>query len=303
MPCYHPILATRLKYKNGSYSAPIFGLIDRRTFPSSIKFEEIALPCGKCIGCRLERSRQWAMRCVQEASLHEENSFITLTYDDDHVPDDYSLRKRDWQLFMKRLRKEFTAKKIRFYACGEYGERTFRPHYHAILFGHQFKDRRIQTKQTESGIQSIYVSDTLSRLWPFGFSSSGDMTFESAAYVARYCLKKINGSEAESHYFGREPEFCLMSRMPGIGYEWFKMYQKSIYPNDRCFARGKPCKPPRYFDNCLKKVDEALFNLVKSERVPEYDPERFMTGDNSLKRLFDREKAVSLRQKKLSRGL
>ncbi len=300
MPCFHPIQAFQVVLKDGTKSRPFFSV---RLNELSVlgKVVPVPLPCGRCVGCRLERSRQWAMRCVQEASLHSENSFITLTYDDAHVPADYSLKKRHWQLFMKRLRKHFDGKKIRFFACGEYGENTFRPHYHAILFGHQFDDRKLITKETENGLKSIYISETLNKLWGKGFTASGNMTFESAAYVARYCLKKVNGPEAEWHYLGREPEFSLMSRMPGIGADWLKRYRKDVYPADICFARGKPCKPPKYYDDLLKKIDEELFELVKNERVPEYDPERYMTEDNSPSRLLDREKAILLRQKKHSR--
>lgn len=300
MPCYHPLQAFQVVYKDGTRSRPFF---DAQLSELSHlgRVVPCPLPCGRCIGCRLERSRQWAMRCVQEASLYRQNSFITLTYDEDHVPEDYSLRKRDWQLFMKRLRKAFPGKKIRFFACGEYGENTFRPHYHAILFNHQFDDRVVVTKETDSGIVNVWQSPTLNKIWAQGYTSAGDMTFESAAYVARYCLKKINGAEAEAHYFGREPEFSLMSRMPGIGADWLRKYRKDVYPNDVCFARGKPCKPPKFYDDQLKKIDEALYKFIKGERVPEYDPERYMSGDNSPQRLVDREKVVSVKTKKIYR--
>lgn len=302
MPCYHPIQAFQIIQPDGTKSRPFFAerVPDLSAFG---KVVPIPIPCGRCIGCRLERSRQWAMRCVQEASLYKQNSFITLTYNDETVPADYSLKKRDWQLFMKRLRKAYPEKKIRFFACGEYGEHTFRPHYHAILFNHQFDDRERITKETENGIVTLYQSPKLNEIWGKGYASSGDMTFESAAYVARYCLKKINGPEADAHYFGREPEFSLMSRMPGIGANWLKKFRKDVYPNDICFARGKPCKPPKYYDDQLKKIDEALFNLIKDARRPEYDPERYMAGDESLSRLLDREKAVKARQKKVNRGI
>ena len=297
MPCFNPLQGFQFIKKDGSKSRPFFGA-QLPELSALGKVVPVPIPCGRCIGCRLERSRQWAMRCVHEASLHKENSFITLTYDDQHVPKDFSLKKRDFQLFMKRLRKELGEKKIRYFAAGEYGENTFRPHYHAIIFGHQFKDRKNVTKETENGIKTISVSEKLNEIWGKGFASSGNMTFESAAYVARYCLKKINGPEAESHYFGREPEFSLMSRRPGIGANWLKKFKKDVYPNDICFARGKPCKPPKYYDEMLKKVDEELFKLIKANRVPEYDPDEYMTGDNSPERLFERAKVVKLKQKK-----
>ena len=302
MPCYHPIQAFQVIQKDGTRSRPFFAP-NVKELSMLGKVVPCPLPCGRCLGCRLERSRQWALRCVNEASMHKENSFITLTYDDDHVPSDYSLKKRDFQLFMKRLRKHFAGKKIRFFACGEYGEHTFRPHYHAILFGHQFTDRKIITKETENGVVNLYQSKTLNNLWQNGFASSGEMTFESAAYVARYCLKKINGPEADYHYLGREPEFSLMSRMPGIGADWLKYYRKDVYPNDICMARGVPSKPPRYYDEQLKKIDEELYKLVKADRYPDYDPETYAQGEDAPMRLYEREKAVKTRQKKVSRGI
>lgn len=222
--------------------------------------EVIQVPCGQCIGCRLERSRKWAMRCVMEASMHKENCFITLTYRDECLPRNGEGWKRDFVLFMKRLRKAYG--KVRFFHCGEYGELNGRPHHHSILFGFDFDDR---DRECVEGRQ-FFRSKKLSDLWPYGFSSVGDMTFESAAYVARYCMKKVNGPEAAAHYKGWPPEYITMSRRPGIAEAWYRKFAGDVYPLDRCFARGVPCKPPRYFDEKFKLQFPDEFAKLKAIR-------------------------------------
>lgn len=163
----------------------------------SSSYKPIRLPCGQCTFCRLEQSRQWAVRIMKEAKCHDQNSFLTLTYDDDHLPEHRSLNKKDLTLFFKRLRKSLSPKKIRYYAVGEYGDKTQRPHYHVILFGHDFSDDRKLYKQREN---PLYESKTLSDAWPLGFANFGDVTFESAAYCARYCLKKVNQKDVDYDY-------------------------------------------------------------------------------------------------------
>lgn len=185
MPCYKPLQAYR-RTDSKQLSFNKHGEYTNTAAPLSI-------PCGQCTGCRLERSKQWAIRCVHEASLYEDNCFITLTYNKENLPKDFSLNKRDFQLFMKRLRKKYAPKQIRFYHCGEYGEPTeynnhiARPHYHAIIFNHKFEDQ-ILWKQKRGN--ELYISKELEELWPQGFSTIGSVTQDSAGYVARYLLKK-----------------------------------------------------------------------------------------------------------------
>lgn len=156
----------------------------------------LTLPCGQCIECRLERSRQWGVRIMHEASLHDANSFVTLTYNDENLPHDGGLVYRHFQLFMHRLRKRVPSK-IRFFMCGEYGENFGRPHFHACIFGLDFVDKTLW--QVRNGVK-LYRSKKLESLWEFGYSSIGTVTFESAAYVARYIMKKVTGDAAETHY-------------------------------------------------------------------------------------------------------
>lgn len=215
---------------------------------------ELSLPCGQCVGCRLERSRQWAVRCLHETQMHESSSFVTLTYNDEHLPEYGCLRYRDFQLFMKRLRKVFP--EARFFMCGEYGERTGRPHYHACLFGVWFHDRKFW-KTSPSGFK-LYRSELMERLWPHGDADIGDMSFESAGYVARYCMKKVTGALADNHYrrfvpdtgevYWLVPEFARMSLKPGIGAKWFEKFRQEVINNDGVAIRGKICRPPRYYD-------------------------------------------------------
>lgn len=257
MACFFPLHGYRSRTKNesGKYSIvfnPRHGYIDQ---PQTV-------PCGQCSGCRLERSRQWAVRCVHEASLHDTNSFVTLTYDDDHLPNDGSLDLSHFQKFMKRLRKKFG--KLRYYHCGEYGDETNRPHYHSLLFGLDFADKKFW-KQTSNG-DNLYVSETLNNIWGKGFCPIGDVTFQSAAYVARYIMKKITGSAADEHYDGKLPEYTSMSRRPGIGTNWYEKYSSDVFPEDFVILNAKKFRPPKFYDKLLEKDDIKTFDKLKLQR-------------------------------------
>ena len=156
MPCYHPIKGFRSREVNpGTGRRPL-------VFNKKDGFEDlpVEIRCGQCVGCRLDRSREWAIRCVHEAALYDDNCFVTLTYNDENLPDPPSLVVRDCQLFMKKLRRRYEPKKIRFFLCGEYGEMNRRPHYHAILFNHDFEDKVLW--QNSSSGSPLYVSSYLS---------------------------------------------------------------------------------------------------------------------------------------------
>lgn len=200
---------------------------------------------------------------MHEASLHERNCFITLTYDDEHLPANRSLDVREFQLFMKRLRKAY-GPGVRFYHCGEYGEKLGRPHFHALLFNHDFDDR-VHFK-TVNG-HRYYVSRELAGIWGKGHCIVGDVTFESAAYVARYVMKKVTGEQAAEHYGGLKPEYTTMSRRPGIAAGWLDKFRSDVYPDDFVLVRGKKVKPPRFYDNLLDSEDPALFAQLKALRL------------------------------------
>lgn len=247
---------------------------------------ELTLRCGQCIGCRIERSRQWAVRIMHESQLYDVSSFVTLTYDDSHFFP--SLDYLDFQKFMRRLRKRVGP--ARFFMCGEYGERFQRPHFHAILFGVDFPDKAF-FKDLPSGGR-LYTSALLQELWPFGFSSIGDVTFESAAYVARYCVKKVTGSRAERHYervwehtgevVSVVPEFARMSLKPGIGFEWFRRFSSDVLVRDAVVVHGVPGKVPRYYDKLMQDMDSVDWDGIEYER---FQKALSVVADNSPARL------------------
>lgn len=265
----------------------------------------LTLPCGQCHGCRLERSRQWAMRCVHEASMHKRNCFITLTYEEEHLPERNRLHHKDFQDFMKRLRKQIAPNRVRFYMAGEYGDLNGRPHYHACLFGHDWDDK--QYFKTSPSKEKIYTSPTLEKLWPWGFTSTANVTFESAAYIARYCLKKVTGDLAEEHYkrydhlgeYQLVPEYNEMSLKPGIGATWLKKWEGDVYNFDHVIINGKECKPPKYYDKLFNATDPERFEELKFERV-----KQAMTHwmDNTDERLRVKEQVSIAKIKNLQRG-
>lgn len=214
----------------------------------------LKLPCGQCSGCRHDKAAEWAIRCGHEASTSPVSCFVTLTYEDEALPVDYSVKKRDLQLFMKRLRVS-VSDRVRFFACGEYGDTGGRPHYHALLFGVDFSDDR--KRWSKRGEHQTWKSDQLEALWPHGHSEIGSVTPHSAGYVARYCLKKFTGKKADDHYFRAspvdgatyrvEPEFALMSRRPGLGTEWFNRFSGDAFPSDFLIVDGKRRPVPGFY--------------------------------------------------------
>ena len=303
MPCFKPLKAY---YDSGQvvFAEPRFG-----------DYSEMSLPCGQCVGCRLERSRQWAIRCMHEAQLYKRNCFITLTYDEDHLPIDRSLDYRHFQLFMKKLRKHYSGYDavdvdgvltypIRFYMAGEYGENFGRPHFHACLFNFDFPDK-VFYKKTGSG-SAIYNSKILDKIWGQGFTSIGDVTFQSAAYVARYIMKKVNGDSAKSHYIDSEtgvcikPEFNKMSLKPGIGFNWYDKYKTDVYPHDYVVVNGKKVKPPKYYDRKFQEEFPVEYDMIAFEREVDAGL-RYL--DNTPARLAVKEQVTNAKLNKLPRTL
>ncbi len=253
------------------------------------------LACGQCIGCRLERSRQWALRCVHEAQLHEQNCFITLTYRPEDVPTDGSVDVTHWQKFAKRLRKRVGP--FRFFHVGEYGDENYRPHYHACVFGLDFSGDRLLVK--EEGENKTFTSETLESVWGLGFTMLGMLTQKSAAYVARYCLKKATGELGREKYrridveTGEEyhvrPEYVTMSRRPGLGSGWYEKFRDDVYPDDSVVHDGRFHRPPKYYDGLLEREDPQLLASLKSKRrdfafgrKDNATPERLLVRENVL---------------------
>jgi len=314
MPCFEPISAhsTIVPMKPNGKNTIFFNYSG-----SGQNIQPLDLPCGQCTGCRIERSRQWAVRCMHEASLHKENCFLTLTLDDDHLPDDLSLNVRTFQLFMKKLRKQFKNQTIRFYHCGEYGEKYGRPHYHALLFNFNFPDK-IYSETSPSG-ERLYKSAILDRLWSNGRARIGTVTFNSAAYVSRYIMKKQNISEkstnaAISNYYDRyeyinpktgqivwrKPEYNTMSRRPGIGAGWYQKYKTDVYPHDFVVLRdGKKIRPPKFYDRQYEMEYPTDFLDLKNKRVEEAKKH---IDNNTPDRLKVRNEIFMSKISKLQRG-
>lgn len=307
MPCFYP----RVGYRGPG------GQFVSGSNKSGTK-APMKVPCGCCIGCRMDRARDWGTRIALEASCHDESSFLTLTYSQDSYPVDGSVSVRDLQLFFKRLRKSIEPKKVRYYACGEYGDRSSRAHYHVILFGHQFEDLK-RWRQAKSG-HLLYRSEALEALWPFGHCEIGTVTRESGGYVARYCLKKIGGAPAAEHYTRPHPvtgllvevtpEFALMSRRPGIGQPWLDKFESDAFPSSFITINGKKVPVPRFFKNKLSgrfefvdSYDDPVFPRDDLEATRKKAREHMRAGSADLtpERLEVRGELARLRQEAFKR--
>lgn len=250
----------------------------------SVFKEYIEIPCGHCLSCRLRRSREWANRCMLELPYHKYSYFVTLTYSDEFVPfsttvgedgyfrNTFSLKKKDVQDFIKRLRKNYKYDNhIKYYAVGEYGDLTARPHYHLIIFGLQLDDLKFY-KSSSLGF-SYYNSSFLDSVWKKGHVVVTDVSWETCAYVARYILKKQLGNSSWIYDdLCIEPEFSLMSLKPAIGFEYFQEHKDEIYELDKIYITtkngGKQFKPPKYFDSKMTYNfdDFAILDDVRTVR-------------------------------------
>lgn len=302
MRCFHPLEARRLPG----------GEVKVGRDPAGVPMR---LRCGQCIGCSVSRSQDWAVRCCNEAKLYDQSVFVTLTWDEEKlkvlgkvVP--LSLDHRPFQLFAKRARKALGP--FRYFMCGEYGTNFGRPHYHALMFGVGFPDRQV----FKTNPMTLYRSATLERLWPFGYSSIGDVTMESAQYVAGYVTQQKRGQEAEDHYwklneetgelFQVTPEYGRMSLKPGIGAHFFDRFHAEVTVRDGSVVNGVVMKPPRYYDRQLKgfssidrkrgtatfrrAIDRRLYDEILARRLERSDanaeddtPERLRVAETVVK--------------------
>lgn len=241
------------------------------------------VPCGQCVGCRKKQAQDWCTRMYFESLDHEKNSFITLTYADEYVPlsqyvdkegeiqTSLSLRSKEFSDFMKRLRYYLGETKIRFYGCGEYGGTTHRPHYHAIIFGEDFRFDRIYKGQSKSGF-AMYDSPTLQKAWKYGYSTVMDMTAETCMYTAKYVNKKALGLGKDYYkYFNVENQFSRMSLKPGIGKNYYDNHKDEIYERQEMFIsaadRGYKVKPPKYYDDLYDMEEPIKMGIIKEARA------------------------------------
>lgn len=295
MPCFHPLTAWKSANLQEDFNA--LTKKHRLVFKADLGFPntKTEIACGQCAGCRLDKARAWAIRCVHEASLHKENCFLTLTYNDNNLPDGGSLNVRDIQLFLKRLRKKCGP--FRFFQCGEYGELLNRPHHHILLFGLNFPDKLLFRSGKEN---KLYSSATVSALWTYGFHSIGELTFDSACYCARYVLKKFTGDSKDEYYQGRKPEYITMSRRPGIATEWYNRYKSDIYNHDKCVVKGQfIARPPSFYDRMYEQENPDHFQQLKIQRAIRAKE----NPDNTPTRREQLEEFTTYKQQKIPRPL
>ncbi len=237
--------------------------------------DSMEIPCRKCIGCLEDRIQDWAIRINHEASLYDDNCFITLTYADKFLKKDYSLKIRDAQLFLKRLRKKYRGRKIRYFMAGEYGKQTARPHYHMILFNLEFQDKQAW-RLTDKNYQ-VYRSPILETIWTAGHSEIGSVTLGSARYLASYLMKgKIKGDPKTDQYIKINyytgeietitPEFQTMSTNKGIGHGWYKKFKSDLYPDDYVVLEGKKYRIPEYYDRLYEVEEPEKYQKIQKQR-------------------------------------
>lgn len=309
MSCLNPYFARRslTPNKNGKYELAEF-IPYRDLTGKSLEFAKsslsdntaVVVPCGQCLGCRLDKANDWAIRCVHEAKLHLHNCFITLTYNDDCLPADHSLHRDHLQLFFKRLRRYLDYHdhpKIRFLCCGEYGSLNRRPHYHILCFG-WFPDDVRKVSSLTAGY-NLFRSSTLERLWPYGFNTVGAVTFESARYVAKYSLKKQTGKNSLMYSaLGICPEFVGSSLKPGIGADYFINYAEDIFTLGFITINGVKYKIPRYYQTLFERINPVWYNIYKQNKI---ENAKALSIDS--KRLAARDKILKHRQEQFERDL
>lgn len=292
MACYHPIPA-----RAGAGGAP------PRLWPP-IGEADITLPCGKCIGCKTDRATQWAVRAEHEASMWRHNSFLTLTYDDEHLPKDQALTPGDLTLFLKRLRKHANSTRsvidrdssagIRYLACGEYGALFARPHYHVLAFNCGFRDAYAIGK---SRGHTLYESPELSRLWGAGIANFGKALPSSAAYIAQYSLKKqrlANYVDADGVY--RQEPFFRVSTRPAVGAHWLETYATDVQHGYIVGKDGRRHPIPRYYRDQIK---ERLPELAERVALRIEQHRRTSTGDKRTPQRLADSQTIHTRRKQL----
>ncbi len=273
----------------------------------------VSIPCGRCMQCRIRKSREWAIRCSHEASMWKNNCFITLTLSPDELSkrdNPHTLVKKDFQDFMKRLRKNYGGKEfkqidqktvnpIKYYMAGEYGDKKFRPHYHACLFNFDFDDK-YHWQTTKLGFK-LYRSPALEKLWPLGYSSIAPVNMATAGYVARYTTKKKFGDQAKEKYefiddngviFDRLPEYSTMSLKTAIGKEYAEQNTDNLH-NDMVWVTNKgkrvTFKPPKYYDGIFELYDPQQSKKIKKERLKK--AKRYAKQDTDTRPIYIRDRA------------
>lgn len=267
MTCYHPINVG----------------VPRAAFGNHKLYFPVTVPCGNCIGCRADQARDWAIRITHEMQVHDDAWFITLTYNNEELPNHGSLDPEDLRIFFKTLRRQ-TGERISYYACGEYGPETKRPHYHAVLFGPSFLDR-MHWRTDPNG--PVWRSETLENAWRLGNSELTTVSPRSASYVAGYVREKVQAKHNPHHYERLDPatgeivevypDFSRMSRRPPIGRRWIEKFWPEVYPRDQVIFNGRWLRPPRYYDKWMDQPHDPTKQLTPCTDCREHREILFQT--------------------------
>jgi len=304
MPCHFPIEAW-VGRKASPAGKPLLVFDHSKASPGTKR----RISCGICQGCRLERSREWALRLHCESLVSTSAHFLTLTYSDDHLPEQGSLDPEDWRLFLKRLRRA-EGPGIRYFMCGEYGEdqnqptRLGRPHFHAIVFNGEFD--LLEHGRNQHG--PLYISEKLDDLWGKGIATIDIATPRTMGYTARYLMKKQGGKKAEEHYIKAEPttgeiypvlpEYSRQSTRPGIGRRWFDQYGMDCRKGFLMFD-GKKTPVPRYFLKLMEQRDPEVAEQMKIQRkraMPDLDDPEFDTPRMVVKNAITQRRVHKLKR-------
>lgn len=283
MACYHP---SRVTIGRKSLARVGVSVAD-----------QVTVPCGHCLGCRTDQARSWAIRLVHEGQVLSPAWFVTMTYSPEKVPEYGTLDPTDPTLFLKRLRGAHEGQRISYYLAGEYGERTARPHYHAVLYGPRFLDRELFTHRSGA---PVYKSESLEVLWSHGLCELTGLTYAAARYVAGYVRKKVRQRDDPDHYTRVDPstgelvqiekEYGRMSRRPAIGLRWIERFWTDVYPRDFVVMDGTPLKPPRFYDKWMEKHHPDVMLAVKEQRLK--DIKEFSSEELIMKEKVHRAKVA-----------
>lgn len=281
--------------------------LNKLSFKPIKDWTEIQLPCGKCLGCRLDHANEWATRLYCEAKSWENSYFFTLTYNDKNLPKtaygQNTLNSKDMTDFFKRLRNHYKGEKkiiynfdeelnsIRYLYCGEYGPKTSRPHYHGIIFNLKIDDLK-PYKQNKQG-DMLYTSKKIQNIWGKGFVIIGQMSYSSACYVARYCQKKAYISEKlDPDITLGEPqkEFIRMSRRPGIGVIYWNENKELIKAQNGILVKTKDTVK-------LKPIPRYFMKLWEKDNMAEFDRKKFKNKQKSIQAKKELLQKISINKK------
>lgn len=235
------------------------------TYEAATTWRAYDLPCGVCILCRQQQATEWGIRIAHEAQRWETSCFVTLTYSDENLPLYGSLNYKDLTKFWKRLRH---IGDLRYYAVGEYGDETQRPHYHACIFGHDFSHGRTILRDDPN---LLWTNKELEKAWGLGNVSVGALNFATAQYTASYVLKKLRTGqqyvridEETGELIPLEQPRSFMSK--NLGRDWWNKFGGHAIAHDFVVIDGRQMKPPKAYDRWLKATNEVKFNQMKQKR-------------------------------------